>query len=40
MSFIILSKFEINNKRSDIVKCQWFTLINNTESFFIDEKSY
>jgi hypothetical protein len=35
MSFIILSKFEINNERSDIVICQWFTLIDNTESFLL-----
>jgi hypothetical protein len=37
--FIILSKFEINNKKNGMVICQWFTLIDNTESFFTDEKS-
>jgi len=35
MSFSILFKFEINNKRSDIVICQCLTLIDNIESFWL-----
>ena len=34
-SLIILSKFVINNERSDTIICQWFILIDNLERFLL-----